>query len=163
MNGDFDYALGRGVQWYINVKSASPSTSGFKFILLKTNEAEATLITRATLAAILAAPGNVEANMTNYTRHTAQAAALAAIPTPNLTNHVMDMTLPNQFWNDTGAVVDHVLSKMIIVYCPDIGGIDATFIPFKHLDLAYTTTVPGVAWYANASGLGRWRGVHSTI
>ena len=122
MDGDFDYALGRGVEWYYNVKNASPAVSGFKIFLLRTNEAELSLITRATWASILAASGNVEATMTNYAAKTLQAAALAAIPAPNTTNHVRDITFPAQFWNDTGSIVDHALSKLIICYCPDVGG-----------------------------------------
>lgn len=102
-------------------------------ILLKANEAEATLIDRDTVALMLAEAGTVEATFTNYARKT----ALAGTITVDGTNDRVDVDVPDQTWTAAGNGVNDTLTKLIVAY--ENAAADSTRIPCTHHDFAVTT------------------------
>lgn len=151
-------AKGRVIEFYNRVKSNDPSTSGFILVLLKTAEADATLIDYDTLDAMLTAGGgaaNVQANFTNYARKTLTDADLAALPAPDDTNNRYDVDLPDQTWTSAGGATNNTLVKAILCYAPDVAGADTTLVPVAHYDFAATTDGSDLTLQWNASGFYR--------
>lgn len=152
-SGNFDIGLGRCAEFYYRVKNGDPSTSRFGILLLKVAQADGTLEQHETVAAVTGA--NTEANFTNYARKTIAAASMAAMPSPDHTNHVWDFFLPNQTWLNAGATTDNALVKAILYYMANSGSADSTFIPCKHYDFVFTTVKPAVSLVFNDGGA--WR------
>ena len=102
-------------------------------LLLRANEAEATLRDRDTLADLLGAAGNTEANFTNYARKT----GITGVITVDDTNDRVDVDVPDQQWNDAGGATNNTLTKAIVFY--EESASDAGRIPLTHHDFAITT------------------------
>jgi hypothetical protein len=132
-------AKGRFVELYNRVKSNDPANSAFVVVLLKTAEADATLIDYDTLAALLAG-ANVEADFTNYARMTIDDGDLAALPAPDDANDRYQVDLPDQAIANAGGATNNTLAKAIVCYDPDTtGGTDANLVPCLALDCVVTT------------------------
>ena len=125
------------------------AASNLGVLLLQANEAEATLIDRADLAALLGAAGNTEATATNYVRKT----GITGTITVDNTNNRVDVDIPDQTWTALGGTTNNTLTKLIIFY--DEGGTDSTRIPLTHHDFAITTDGSDVTAQINAAGFYR--------
>jgi hypothetical protein len=117
-------------------------------LLLKANEAEATLRDRDDVAAILAS-GSTECDATNYARKT----GLTGTITVDDTNDRVDVDIPDQTWTALGGASNNTLTKLIIAY--QEAAADANRIPLTHHDFAVTTDGSDVTVQINASGFYR--------
>jgi hypothetical protein len=117
-------------------------------LLLKVNQAEATLIDHDDLAALLAA-ANTEAVFTNYARKT----GLTGTVTVDDSNDRVDVDLPDQTWSSAGNGANDTLTKLLVAY--EEAAADATRIPLSHHDFALTTDGSDVTAQFNAAGFGR--------
>lgn len=140
-NPTFDIALG-SVAEKVRV---DPTKVGV--LLLRATESDSLLKTRATVAALLG--NNTEASFTNYARKTGITATL----TVDTTNHLAQVSIPNQTWTSAGGVTNNTLVKLVVFY--DTGGTDATRIPLTAHDFAVTTD--GSDLTAQVSGTGTYR------
>lgn len=117
-------------------------------LLLKVNEAEATLVDRTDVAALLAA-ANTEADFTNYSRKT----GLTGTLTVDNTNNRVDLDLPDQTWTTAGGATNNTLTKAISAY--QDAAADATRVPMTHHDFAATTDGSDLTMQVNAAGIAR--------
>jgi hypothetical protein len=117
-------------------------------MLLKANEAEATLRDRADLAAILA-NGSTEADFTNYARKT----GLTGTITVDNTNDRVDIDLADQTWTLAGGGTNNTLTKLIVFY--QNAAADATRVPLTHHDFAAVTDGSDLTAQLNAAGFYR--------
>lgn len=118
-------------------------------LLLKANEADATLKDRATVSALLAAAGNTEADFTNYARKTGITATL----TVDNTNDRVDVDMPDQTWSSAGGATNNNNVRLVTFY--DEGGTDATRIPLTYHDFAVTTDGSDLTAQVAAAGFFR--------
>lgn len=125
------------------------------FVLLKTAQADATLLDHDDLGALLAAGGgtaNVEANFTNYARKSVTAATI----TVDDTNDRVDIDVADQTWVAAGGGVNNSTVKLLICYDPDTTtGTDSTVIPLSMHDFAITTDGSDVTAQIAAAGFAR--------
>jgi hypothetical protein len=117
-------------------------------LLLKSNEAEATLRDRADVAAILA-NGSAESDATNYARKT----GLTGTITVDNTNDRVDCDLPDQTWTALGGATNNAITKAVVAY--QEAAADASRIPLTHHDFVITTDGSDVTLQVNASGFFR--------
>lgn len=117
-------------------------------MLLKTAEADATLIDYDTLAAILAG-ANTEADFTNYARKT----GLTGTVTVDDTNNRVDCDVPDQTWTSAGGATNNTLAKAIVFYQESAA--DSGRVPLTHHDFVETTTGSDITLQVNASGFAR--------
>lgn len=118
-------------------------------LLLKANEAEATLIDRDTVALLLAEAGTTEADFTNYARKT----GLTGTITVDDTNDRVDVDIPDQTWTAAGGASNNTLTKLIVAY--EESAADSGRIPLTHHDFAETTTGSDITAQFNAAGFHR--------
>lgn len=143
----FNVAKGRQIEFWNRVVSNDPAASGLVMVLLKTAEADSTLVDYDTLAALLAAPGNVEADFTNYARIEYTDADLPA-PSLDDANNRYDASLPAKSIASAGGTLDNTLAKAVLCYAPDVAGADSTLVPVAAYDAVVSTNgqtlnVPG--------------------
>jgi hypothetical protein len=117
-------------------------------MLLKSVEAEATLIDRADLAAVLA-NGSAEADFTNYARKT----GLTGTITVDNTNDRVDCDIPDQTWTSAGGAANNTLVKLVVFYQESAA--DSGRVPLTHHDFAVTTDGSELTAQINASGFVR--------
>jgi hypothetical protein len=117
-------------------------------LLLKTAEADATLIDYDTVALLLAG-SNVEADFTNYARKT----AITGTITVDDTNNRVDLDIPDQTWTAAGGGTNNSLLKLIFAYQESAA--DSGRIPISHHDFTITTDGSDVTAQINASGICR--------
>ena len=118
-------------------------------ILLKANEAEATLIDRDDVAAVMAEAGNTESVATNYARKT----AITGTITVDDTNDRVDLDIPDQTWTALGNGANDTLTKLIVAY--ENTAADSGRVPFTHHDFSITTDGSDVTAQFNAAGFFR--------
>ena len=118
-------------------------------MLLKANEAEATLIDRTDVADLLVEVGNIEADFTNYARKE----GLTGTVTVDNTNDRVDVDVPDQTWASAGGATDNALTKLLVCY--EEAAADATLIPMTHHDFTVTTDGSDVTVQINAAGFAR--------
>ncbi len=118
-------------------------------LLLKANEAEATLIDRDEIEALLAEAGTTEAVFTNYARKT----GLTGTITVDDSNDRVDVDFPDQTWSSAGNGANDTLTKLITAY--EDAAADATRVPLTHHDFALTTDGSDVTAQFNAAGFYR--------
>jgi hypothetical protein len=124
------------------------SAAACLILLLKANEAEATLRDRDDVAAILA-NGSTEADFTNYARKT----GLTGTITVDDTNDRVDVDIPDQTWTAAGGAANNTLTKMIVAYQESAA--DSGRVPLTHHDFAATTDGSDITAQINASGFYR--------
>ena len=117
-------------------------------MLLKVNQAEATLVDHDNLSVLLAA-ANTEADFTNYARKT----GLTGTITVDDTNDRVDVDIPDQTWTAAGGATDNTLTKALVAY--ENAAADTTRVPQTHHDFALTTNGGDVTLQVNASGFYR--------
>lgn len=118
-------------------------------LLLKANEAEATLIDRDDVAALLVEAGTTEADFTNYARKT----GLTGTVTVDDTNDRVDVDIPDQTWTNAGNGTNNTLTKAVVAY--ENAAADATRVPLTHHDFTPTTDGTNLTIQFNAAGFGR--------
>lgn len=123
-NITFDVTLGS-----VGGKIADDATK-VGVLLLKVVEADSTLRTRATVAAILAA-SNTEADFSGYARKT----SITATRTVDTGAHTVSLDIPDQTW--TAAATGNNLVKLIVFY--EEAAADSTRIPLTAHTITVTT------------------------
>lgn len=134
----FNVSKGRQIEFWTRVKNNDPATSALVLVLLKTAESDSALIDYSTLAALLGAAGNVEADFTNYARVEYTDADIS-LPTTDNANDWQEAALPLKSIANAGGASDNTIVKAILCYAPDVAGADATLIPIAAYDAAVTT------------------------
>jgi len=142
-NGVFNIAKGSFVE-----KIRDTATTVL-VLLLKANEAEATLVDRTTVALMLAEGGTTEADFTNYARKT----GITGTITVDNTNDRADVDMPDQTWTTAGGATNNTLTKLIVAY--EETAADSGRIPLTHHDFAATTDASDLTAQVNAAGFGR--------
>lgn len=117
-------------------------------LLLKANEAEATLRDRDDIAAVLA-NGSTEADFTDYARKT----GLTGTITVDDSNDRVDVDLPDQTWVGAGGATNNTLTKLIVAYQESAA--DSGRVPLTHHDFAATTDDSDLTAQFNAAGFAR--------
>ena len=118
-------------------------------MLLKANEAEATLLDRDTVALVLAETGTDEADFTNYARKT----GLTGTITVDDSNDRVDVDIPDQTWTSAGNGSNNTLTKLLVAY--EESASDTGRIPLSHHDFSVTTDGSDLTAQFNAAGFGR--------
>ena len=139
-DGVFNIAKGAAVE-----KFRDSAAKGI-VMLLKANEAEATLIDRDELNAMLAEAGTTEADFTNYARKT----GLTGTITVDDTNDRVDLDIPDQTWSSAGNGTNNTLTKLVVAY--EETAADTGRIPVTHHDFSVTTDGSDVTAQFNAAG-----------
>lgn len=131
----FNIAKGRIVEYYNRVESSDPTNAAFIIVPIETTglEADATLIDKDDLAAVLSGATNEQTTMG---RKTLTDADLAALPAPDDGNDRYDVSLPAVTWT---AATGNAISKLLVCYDPDTtGGTDSAIIPLTLFDFIVT-------------------------
>ena len=121
-------------------------------MLLKANEAEATLVDRTDITDMLAEAGTTETTATDYGRNT----GLTGTVTIDNTNDRSEVDLVDQTWTAIGNGTNDTLTKAIVCY--EDAAADATRIPMSHHDFAITTSNNDLTIQFAATGFGRAQG-----
>jgi hypothetical protein len=131
----FNISKGRSVELYARVKSNDPSTSALILVPIETTglEADATLIDKDDLAAVLSGTTNEQTTMG---RKTLTDTELATLPAPDDGNDRYDISLPTVTWT---AATGNAISKILVCYDANTGaGTDADILPLTLFDAAAT-------------------------
>lgn len=125
--------------------------SDFIVVLLKAAEADDTLKDYTTLAALLGAAGNTEADFTNYTRTVINNASLTE-SVNNTTNQVTaDITVDISFTPGGGAVDNDVVFLLV---CED-GASDAARVPLTGHTMSFTADGSNINLVFDSAGFFR--------
>lgn len=154
----FNISKGEVNAYTKRVVNNDPANSALVLVLLKTVQADATLMDYDTLEAILTAGGgtaNVEADFTNYARKVLTNTELSA-PTVDDTGNEQYSDMPDQTYTSAGGATNNTLVKALICYDSDTtSGTDANLIPLTAHDVSVTTdgnnltlTIPANGFYA---------------
>lgn len=131
----FNIAKGRVKEFYNRVESNDPTNAAIILVPIETSglEADATLIDKDDLSAVLSGTTNEQTTMG---RKTLTDADLAALSAPDDTNDRNECDLPTVTW--TGAT-GNAISKILVCYDSDTtGGTDSAIIPLTMFDFAVT-------------------------
>jgi len=153
----FNISKGEVNAYTKRVVNNDPANSALVLVLLKTVQADATLMDYDTLEAILTAGGgtaNVEADFTNYARKVLTNTELSA-PTVDDTGNEQYSDMPDQTYTSAGGATNNTLVKALICYDNDTtSGTDANLIPLTAHDVSVTTdgnnltlTIPANGFY----------------
>lgn len=155
MGFQFNIGKGEAAAYQRRVANNDPATSGLVLVMLQANEAQATMVERATLAEILANAENTEADFTNYARIVLTDAEVPA-PTIDTANDRKLCDIPDQTialaGNLTPGAGNNDLTACLMCYAPDVGGADSTFIPLGFSDFLITTNGNDLVVRVNAAG-----------
>jgi len=159
-DGVYNVVLGRVVELYQRVEGNDPAAAIFSIILLKANEAEATLVDRTDLADALIEAGTTEAVFTNYpaTHKALSDTELAALPAPDDGNNRRDLDIPDQTFTSAGNGANDTLTKFLVGYDALGTDVDATIIVMTHHDFAVTTDGSDLTAQINVAGFYRAQG-----
>lgn len=130
------------------VEKVRDSAEALLIMLVKANEAEATLVDRDTVADVLA-NGTTEADFTNYARKT----GITGTITVDDTNNRVDVDIPDQTWTSAGGAANNTLTKLIVAY--EESAADSGRVPISHHDFAVTTDGSNLTAQINAAGFAR--------
>jgi len=148
----FNQGLGRPCEYASRVANNDPANSALVIVLLKVVEADNVLEDYDTLAAILAAPGNTEADFTNYARIVFDDTDISE-PVPNDTNNTQSVDMPDPVWVSAGGITDNNLVKLLVCFDSDTtGGTDANLVPLTAHDFVITTNGNDLTGAVNAAG-----------
>lgn len=131
----FNIAKGRVGELYSRVENSDPANSAIILVPIETSglEADAVLVDKDDLAAVLSGTTNEQTTMG---RKTLTDADLAAVPAPDDTNDRGEWSLPTTTW---AAASGNAISKILVCYDPDTtGGTDSAIIPLTMFDFAQT-------------------------
>lgn len=123
----FNVALGAG-RYYSDLVKAG--TGGFRVVLLKTAEADATLRTRATLAAVKAATGTAEADWATGTAYARKTLGAGDGLTITVGATQVDVDVSDLTWLNAGSTgTPQQLSDLLFCYAPATGSADSAIVP----------------------------------
>lgn len=131
----FNIAKGRVVEYYNRVEASDPTNAALVLVPIETTglEADATLIDKDDLAAVLSGTTNEQTTMG---RKVLTDSDLAALPAPDDGNDRYDVSLPTVTWT---AASGNAISKILVCYDPDTtGGTDSAIIPLTLFDCVMT-------------------------
>jgi hypothetical protein len=131
----FNVARGRAVEFYNRIVSNDPANSAFVLVPIETTglEADAVLIDKDDLAAVLSGATNEQTTMG---RKTLTNTELVALPAPVDASDQYDVALPTVTWS---AATGNAISKMLVCYDSDTtAGTDANILPVTMFDFAIT-------------------------
>lgn len=128
MTTKFNVALGAAVQL------VKDNPDSLVMMLLKANEADDTLNNYGTVADVLAAAGNTEADFTGYARKT----GITETVTIDDTGNFALIAMPKQSWAAQTRTTQNTLTKIVIAVQSATAG-DAGLIPLIALDYNVTT------------------------
>ncbi len=131
----FNIAKGRIVELYNRVKGNDPANAALIIVPIETAglEADATLIDKDDLAAVLVGATNEQTTMG---RKVLTDADLAALPAPDDANDRYSLSLPTITW---AGAAGNAIAKLLVCYDADTtGGTDANIIPLTMFDFAVT-------------------------
>ena len=131
----FNIAKGRIKEFYNRVKSNDPTNSALILVPIETSglEADATLIDKDDLTALLSGTTNEQTTMG---RKVLTDADLAALSAPDDTNDRNECDLPTVTWT---AASGNAISKIAVCYDSDTtSGTDSSIIPLTMFDFAQT-------------------------
>lgn len=131
----YNIAKGRIVEYYNRVESSDPTNAVLVLVPLETSglESDATLKDKDDLAAVLSGATNEQTTMG---RKVLSDSDLAALPAPDDSGDVYDVSLPTVTWT---AATGNAISKILVCYDPDsTGGADSAIIPLCMFDFAVT-------------------------
>jgi hypothetical protein len=134
--------------WGRTLAGCSGIFSGVRRCRRRTSAASG-LRDRTTLATILGAAGNTEADFTNYARKT----GITGTVTTDTANNRQDVDMPDQTWTAAGGATNNTLVKAIIYYQDSAA--DSGRIPLVGLDFAVTTDGTDLTMQLNAAGFYR--------
>lgn len=116
--------------------------------ILKTAEADTTLRTRTTWAAVKAAAGNAEADFTNYAAKT----GITATVIQGTAQASVD--IPDQTWASAGTSgTPQTLAKLIVCWRPTSSPTDTNTIPLCHLDYPEIANGADITGTINVTGV----------
>lgn len=121
-------------------------------MLMKANEAEATLVDRTDIADILVEGGNTETIATDYGRKT----GLTGTVTIDNANDRSEVDIDDQTWTAIGNGSNDTLTKALVCY--ENAAADATRIPLTHHDFAITTSNNDLTIQFASTGFARAQG-----
>lgn len=127
-------------------EKARQDSTAFGMLLLQATEVDEELVKHATLAELLAAPGNIEADFTNYARKDGITATLNVDSVANETT----LDIPDQEWGAAGSNKANELQKAIIYYTT--GTTDSDRMPLTHHDFNVKTAAGDLSALINFSG-----------
>jgi hypothetical protein len=127
-----------GTHWNAAASAGYPEIGLY---LLQACEADATLADRATLAAILAAPGNTEATFTGYV------SKILPTPTRNVDATANQVLLGAAAvgtgvevkWTAAGGTTNNTLVKLLYCYVPTAGAATSLILPLCATNLSAST------------------------
>lgn len=131
----FNISKGRVAELYNRVKSNDPANSAIILVPLESSglEADAVLIDKDDLAAVLSGTTNEQTTMG---RKTLTDAELAAFPGADDANDRMDISLPTVTWS---GATGNAISKILVCYDSDTtAGTDSNIIPLTLFDFSQT-------------------------
>lgn len=120
--------------------------TAFGMLLLKAAEPDVDLVRHTTVADLLAAAGNTEADFTNYTRKSGITATL----TVDQNGNEVTADIPDQVWGSAGSETGNVLQKAIVYYAE--GATDSDLVPLTHHDFNVTTAAGDLSALISFSG-----------
>lgn len=126
--------VGRGTFASLGGTGALTGTASLLLVTFRLTEANATLQTRATLAAVLAGALSTESAYTNYARIPVTTGVAVSIA-----SHVTKLTMPNQTWANAGGGVNEAITSAMVLYKPSSAATDAQCIPLATYDFVITT------------------------
>jgi hypothetical protein len=126
--------VGRGTFASLGGTGALTGTASLLLVTFRLTEANATLQTRATLAAVLAGALSTESAYTNYARIPVTTGVAVSIA-----SHVTKLTMPNQTWASAGGASNEAITSAMVLYKPSSGATDAQCIPLATYDFIITT------------------------
>lgn len=134
-NITFNISKGRVAELYARVENNDPANSALILVPLETSglEADATLIDKDDLAAVLSGSTNEQTTMG---RKTLTDADLATVPAPDDANDRNELSLPTVTWT---AASGNAISKILVCYDSDTtGGADSAIVPLVMFDFVIT-------------------------
>jgi len=132
------------------VEKIRDATTDVLVLLLKLNEAEATLIDRTTVALMLAEGGTTEADFTNYAREYNLSGASITVDN---TNDRVDVDIDDITWSSAGGATNNDIKKLILAF--EESAADSGRIPMTHHDFVTTTDGNDIVAQINSAGFGR--------
>lgn len=152
-NGVFNIAKGRVNELVNRVIQNDPTNAVLVLVLLKANDADATLIDYDDLATLLAAPGNTESTDGSYARKIIDNTDADIAITVDDVNDRHEADFSDQTW--TG-LTGETFTKLLVCYDSDsTGGTDSNIIPCTHHDFAVTSDGSDITAQLDANGFFR--------
>lgn len=151
-NRVFNVAKGMVNAYHDRVVRSDPATSALLLIILQSCEDDDALDDYATISALLASAGNVEADFTNYERKVIAGSQISLSSVDNTSNQ-RSADFSDQIYSLAGGVLDNALLKLIVCYEPNTSsGTDADLVPLTHHDFVATTDGQNLKATVNAAG-----------